>query len=276
MIEAFSPGSVTLFFEIKDDKKDPLKIGSRGVGICLSRGVRTKIQRSSKIEVYINGSREIQTIQEEISRSFGFTGRIESTVELPISQGFGMSGAAALSTSLAIAAFLGKTSLEAAHTAHIIEIKRKSGLGDVATQYEGGITLRRKEGIHPYGVLDRIIHPPLPLYLVIFEEKGIETKSILADPEKRRKIKKEGHRAMKKFLKAPSLENAIRIAREFAISTSLLSEEAKNFLELCANSTVAMIGNSAIIFGECKSSILEDYRVFKVGVGPRAHIVSFA
>ena len=50
MIEAFSPGSVTLFFEIKDDKKDPLKIGSRGVGICLSRGVRTKIQRSSKIE----------------------------------------------------------------------------------------------------------------------------------------------------------------------------------------------------------------------------------
>lgn len=43
MIEAFSPGSITLFFEIRDEKKNPLRRGSRGVGVCISKGMVTKV-----------------------------------------------------------------------------------------------------------------------------------------------------------------------------------------------------------------------------------------
>ncbi len=276
MIEAFSPGSVTLFFEIVDDHRDLLRRGSRGVGICLSRGVTTRIIPGTELEIYINGERAQNTIQEEVAKEYGFTGRIESRVELPVSQGFGMSGAAALSTAYAIAAYMGETSLSAAHIAHVTEVRRRSGLGDVATQYEGGITVRKTAGIQPYGVVDRILVAPQELYLVIFDEKGVKTKSVLTDPDKRKLIKREGRRAMELFLRNPALENAIKLARIFSFNTGLLGEEARNFLEMCENAAVAMLGNSAVVFGNCRRDILEDYRVFRVETGPRAHVVSFS
>jgi len=272
MSSAFSPGSVTLFFEIRDEAKDPLRKGSRGIGVCLSLGVITTVKKGERLKIIINGEEKRDTIQEDIAKIYGFTGTIKSEVQLPISQGFGMSGAAALSTSLALGKFYGRTYLQSLHIAHRMEIRRKSGLGDIASQYEGGFTLRMKEGIQPYGVVDRLFMPNLPIFLVILDEK-IDTKDVLLDENMRKKIKREGRRAMEKFLRDPTLKNAIKIGREFAQRTSLLSEEGKNFLEECENATMAMIGNSAIIFGECKEDILEGYRVYSVEIGDRARIL---
>lgn len=272
MIRAFSPGSVTLFFEIRDEYRDPLRRGSRGVGICLSLGVITTVEEGENLEVYINGKREFGTIQEDIARVYGFRGRIESEVQLPISQGFGMSGAAALSASLALGKWKSATYLQSLHIAHKIEIERKSGLGDIASQYEGGFTIRIKEGIQPYGIVDRIFISQIPITLVILDEK-VETKSVLQDSDMRKKIKKEGARAMERFLNAPTLENAIKIAREFSLRTSLIGEEGKNFLEECPNAAIAMIGNSAIVFGGCREKIIEDYKVYRVEIGERARIM---
>ncbi len=271
MREAFSPGSITLFFEIRDESKDPLRRGSRGVGICVSKGVRTKIIEGDELEVYINGKKVRESIQEEVARSYGFHGRIESKVELPVSQGFGMSGAAALSTSIALASLFEKTYLHAAHIAHMVEVRRKTGLGDVATQYEGGITVRIREGIQPWGIVDRLFAPISKLKLLILKDRGIATQDILEDAERREVIKKAGKRAMDRFLEMPTLEHAIKLAREFAMVTGLISEEAKNILEDCENAAVAMIGNSIVIFDDCKASWLDDYETYEVTLGPRAH-----
>ena len=272
MIRAFSPGSVTLFFEIRDEHEDPLKKGSRGVGVCLSRGVITTLEEGDDLQIFINGKRREGTIQEDVAEFYGFKGTIRSEVQLPISQGFGMSGAAALSTSLALGNLFGYTYLKSLHIAHGIELERKSGLGDIASQYVGGFTLRIREGIQPYGIVDRLFVPKIPIILVILDEE-VETKEILQDKEMRKKIKREGARAMDKFLASPTLENAIRIAREFSFKTSLMSEEARNFLEECENSVMAMIGNSAIVFGKCKNEILNDYKIIKVEIGDRAKIL---
>jgi pantoate kinase len=270
MSKAFSPGSVTLFFEIRDEKKDILKIGSRGVGVCLSMGAITEVRRGDSLQVYVNGETLENSIQRDIAEIYGFKGKITTSLQLPVSQGFGMSAAAALSTSLAIAKIMGKTYLEAARIAHGVEVQRRSGLGDVASQYEGGFTVRIREGIQPYGIVDRLFYTDIPTYLLILKE-GIETNSVLQDEKMRRIIKKEGHRAMQRFLKMPNLENAIRIAREFSLRTSLISEEGRNILDECSNATMAMIGNSVVIFGDCK--ILEDYKAYKVNLGDRAKIM---
>ena len=272
MIRAFSPGSITLFFEIKDENKDPLKIGSRGIGVCVSLGAITSVQGGNELRVYVNGKNMKNSIQEDIAKAYGFKGTINTELQLPVSQGFGMSAAAALSTGLAIVKLKNKTYLQGAQIAHRVEVKRKSGLGDVASQYEGGFTLRLKEGIHPYGIVDRLFFPPIPITLVTLKE-GIETKEVLKDENMKKKIKKEGHRAMEKFLNMPTLENAVKIARDFAFKTSIISEEAKEFLNACENAAIAMIGNSAIVFGECKDGIIESYRAYKVSLGDRAKLL---
>lgn len=78
---------------------------------------------------------------------------------------------------------------------------------------------------------------------------------------------------MEKFLNMPTFENAIRIARDFALKTSLISDEGKEFLKACNNAAIAMIGNSAIVFGECKEEIVEDYKVYRVCLGDRAKLL---
>ncbi len=271
MSKAFSPGSVTLFFEIMDNA-NKLKAGSRGVGVCVSLGAVTSVEQGEELRIYVNGIERKDSIQEDVAKLYEFKGTIKTNLQLPVSQGFGMSAAAALSTSLAIGKIMGGTYLKAAQIAHVVEVERKSGLGDVASQYEGGFTLRIREGIEPYGSVDRLFYPSIPLTLVVFDEK-IETKSILQDEKMRHMIKKEGHRAMDRFLQNPNIENAIKIAREFSIRTSMISEEGKNLLSNCPNAAIPMIGNSAIVFGNCKEEILEDYRKYHVTISDRARLL---
>ncbi len=270
-MKAFSPGSVTLFFEIKDEHRIPERRGSRGVGICVSRGVVTEVYPAEGLEVQINGRVAKDSIQELVAKSMGFSGRIESIVELPVSHGFGMSAAAALSTALAIAGHQGKTYLEGARIAHLAEIQMHSGLGDVASQYEGGATLRLREGIQPYGIVDRL--PVNEKILLVIFEGEMRTSKVLEDREWKKKIKKEGHRAMEKFLKEPTLSNAVKIGRDFSFRTKLVSEEVKNFIEECKNAAPCLIGNAAIVVGHCKESILEEYHVIPVEIGSRASLL---
>ncbi len=271
-MKAFSPGSVTLFFEIRDDSKDPLKRGSRGVGVCLSKGVITEIEKGDKLEVIINGEKKSDSIQEAVARELGFKGVIKSHVQLPISQGFGMSGAAALSTALAIGGLKGYTYMQSVQVAHKVEILRKSGLGDIASQYEGGFTVRIKEGIHPFGIVDRLLVASMPINLIVLKEE-IETRQVLSDERMRERIKKEGARAMERFLNAPTLKNAIKIARDFSLRTGLVSDEGMDIMAQCGNAAIAMIGNSAIIFGDSCNKVIEDYEKYSVKIGERATLL---
>ncbi len=264
---AYSPGSVTLFFEIVREESVN-KTGSRGVGVCVNPGTITEVNTEGE-GIFLNGDRIEGEIQGWIAERYGFRGEIRSTAALPISQGFGMSGAIALSTSLALAAMRGKTYLEAAEIAHGAEVAHGTGLGDVASEYEGGFTFRRSAGIQPWGVVDRI-HYQGRITLAVFGER-IETEKIIGSDEWTLKIKKLGGEAMRKFSASPSFKNALKVARKFSFSLGLMGEELEDFLRKCPMATQALLGNSAIIFGECE--VPEGIRTYEVTLGARASIL---
>jgi len=265
---AYSPGSVTLFFQVVDSKIPHLR-GSMGVGVCISPGALTELE-DGKDAVLLNGREIDGNIQRYIAERYGYHGTVKTTVSLPISQGFGMSGAIALSTSLAMATKYKKTYYHAVKIAHEAELFAGSGLGDVASEYEGGFTFRRKEGVQPYGHVDRL-HYRGKIKVAVFGDK-IETKSVLENKMLRMKIEEAGAWALEKFKDEPTFNNALKLAREFSFSLGLMSAELEKFLRSCPNATMAMLGNSAIIFGDCK--VPDTAKVYEVTLGERATVLA--
>ena len=264
---AYSPGSVTLFFQVVDSEVPYLK-GSKGVSVCIAPGALTELDDNGSA-VFVNGKEVSGEIQKYIAQKYGFKGTIKTTTYLPISQGFGISGAIALSTSLAMAAKYKKTYYYAVKIAHEAELFAGSGLGDVASEYEGGFTYRRKAGVQPYGHVDRV-HYSGKISVAVFGEK-IETKSVLENEELKRRIKEAGAIVIKKFDAAPTFSNALKLARDFSFSLGLMSAELEKFLGSCPNATMAMLGNSAIIFGDC--NVPSGAKVYDVTLSGRASIL---
>jgi pantoate kinase len=147
---AFCPGHITAFFEVVEDE-DVLRKGSRGAGLCLSKGIMTSVEVSDserqEISVYIDRVLLDDTVTELAVRKWMGDRKlsvvIDSKNELPVSQGFGMSGAGALSTivALADATRSDQSSEELVRIAHIAEVESLTGLGDVYPQSMGPVPL---------------------------------------------------------------------------------------------------------------------------------------
>jgi pantoate kinase len=104
----------------------------------------------------------------------GAAGRVdvELTHDLPIGQGLGTSAAGALATGLAVSAVLGRPRRRAIETAHLAELFGGGGLGGVAAILGGGLEVRERPGIPPFGRVRRrpfpapvilsVVGPPVP------------------------------------------------------------------------------------------------------------------
>ncbi|MFQ5552905.1 MAG: pantoate kinase, partial [Thermoplasmata archaeon] len=161
---AFCPGHLTAFFQMCPHE-DPMRAGSRGAGLCLTRGVRTRVRTSdaakTKVTVRLNGRAEPAETTERAVGLFleePLEVRVASEVQLPVGQGFGMSGAGALSTLLALNEALGEPRGrdEVIGFAHRAEVEAQTGLGDVYPQALGGLDIREKPGAPPHGLVHRI------------------------------------------------------------------------------------------------------------------------
>ncbi|MCI4368610.1 MAG: hypothetical protein L3K09_03500 [Thermoplasmata archaeon] len=107
-------------------------------------------------------------ISEEVARRL-LRGRnasieVELRHELPVGQGFGMSAAGATATALAVARLLGVERGIAVGTAHLADLYGRGGLGGVASILGGGLELRRRPGVPPWGSVE---HRPFPLPIVV-------------------------------------------------------------------------------------------------------------
>ncbi len=267
---AFSPSHITGFFEIIDEQSGLLLKGSRGAGICLSKGVKTyvKIKESSnpELKVSLNGKAlkstqltrfVIDFFLPKNDRNYSFF--VDYDVQVPIGSGFGSSGACALSLSLALneALGMGLSKVEAASIAHKAEIKCKTGLGTVIAETYGGFEARVKAGAPGIGEIMQI--PISNDYSVACLSLGpISTKAMLSDEILLNRVNEAGKGLVDRFIAEPSPENFMILSREFSDSLSIYTNRVKKVLneldDYGFKSSMAMIGETIFSFTKAKEA----------------------
>lgn len=257
---AFCPGHITAFFEICEDE-NILRKGSRGAGICLSKGAVSHVEveeaETLEISVTVDGRSERNSVTELALRKMLPDRKLRVIVvsenHLPVSQGFGMSGAGALSAVLALASILDSPMAEEelVQTAHAAEVESMTGLGDVYPQFHGGLVVREQPGAPPYG---RIRSLKVEESLVLCVLGGaVRTKTILQEKELVKRIVDVGRRCVDSFLSHPTLDRLLSLGKEFAVETGLASERILKAIEDCeefGHAGMSMLGNSIFAIGE--------------------------
>lgn len=278
---AFCPAHITGFFQICEHE-DLLRMGSRGAGICISKGATSavELEDGQGIQVIIDGEEDRAPVTtgalEHLLMKKDFHARVETELELPMAQGFGMSAAGALSAALATAELLDIPRHKAFQAAHLSEIVNKGGLGDVSALSAGGVTFRAKEGLPPWGEVRRV--PGEVELIICILDSGILTSEILSDRDKVERINRVGGRCAQEMGTDLSVQNLFRLSREFAFQTGLMGprvERCIRELEGTGAASMVMIGNSVFSIGdlEAQEDILQRfgtaYRVSTDLEGPK-------
>jgi pantoate kinase len=250
---AYTPSNITGFFEVVEDK-DPLRMGSRGCGLALEKGVNTEVSFADEFIVEMNGVREeAPTTASVLRRLAKKPVLVQSNFDVPIGCGFGASGAGALSTAIALDEMfvLVMSARELVTVAHLAEVENRTGLGSVMSMYHGGLVVRKEPGI--FGLEDVIKIPCKDIEISWVSIGKISTKSVLEDKKIKKKINAAGRKAMKDFLRDPTFENFMQVSRRFAYETELMSGKVKDAIEAVEAqggfASMAMLGDTVFSFG---------------------------
>jgi len=270
--KAFSPAGVSSFFEICDrtaDGKmiaDPERIGARGGGFALNKGVSTEVivaeAEEKRVQVFINGEfcpeaettkSVVEMLTAKVSENYAVT--VKHRVEVPIGAGFGSSAAGALGAALALSKVLALnlTYNQLGRVAHVAEVRCRTGLGTVGPLLFGGCGLTLEPGAPGYARLDRI--PVSPDHRIIAGTfKPYPTKEMLASQEKREIINEWGQKTLQKILADPSLENFMGACKQFAVGTGFATERVQKLIEL--SEKAGAIGAAQNMLGEAVHALV--------------------
>ena len=252
-VTAFCPGHITGFFAPKRHS-DPLKSGSLGAGICVSRGAVTTLtveegNRSIKAEADGKAAPVTETALNLLLGNKDLKIESKTELQLPCGAGFGTSAAGTISAAAALCEILSLNMEEAVKAAHVAEIRHNTGLGDVAAISRCGVTYRVKEGVKPYGIVRRIDSSPVITACVF--KNPLSTADILTNKEKSTAISKAGEKCIGEMKSNPTLDNLFRLSRRFTEESGLASKEVRDALDLLENKQASMImlGNSVFALG---------------------------
>lgn len=269
---AFSPAGISSFFEICDRThdgvpiKDPERIGARGGGFVIDKGVLTEVSaaeaEANDVQVFINDklAPEAETtkvvVEMLLAKAEGnYEIKVIHKVEVPIGAGFGSSAAGALGTALALSKVLGLnlTYNQLGRIAHTAEVRCRTGLGTVGPIILGGCIITIEPGAPGYASIDRI--PISPNHRIVTGTyRPFLTKEMLSSLEKRKTINECGRRTLEKILVDPSLENFMRTCKEFAIETGLVTSRVQKLIELAEKS--GAIGATQNMVGEAVHALV--------------------
>jgi len=268
---AFVPGHVTAFFSAYP-ADDPAAAGSCGAGVTLIDGVETTVvphdrpagaepsgtessgmPRGSTPSILLDGeSVGIDVVSDVLSALdvSSATDEVRLASDLPLGAGFGVSGAAALGTALAAnAAFdLGYSTNELVRIAHVAEVERGTGLGDVVAQARGGIPIRTRPGAPGHGELDGIPAAPRVEYVTFGE---LSTEAVLAGETDT--LSAAGERALTRLRRDTRPATLLAAARTFAVEADLLVPAVAEAIDAVAaadgSAAMAMLGRTVFAFG---------------------------
>ena len=262
--KAFAPANISCIFRLYEAKSSEKK-GSLGVGFTLDKGVVVTVRKSksNKTIVKVDGvAKRFSTIISVIDRLTNEKINVDIKADVPFGCGFGMSGASALATAYAVNKLLGlrKSKKELALIAHVSEVENSTGRGDVGGQFNGGFMIKTKRE-SPLEV-EKLKIRQKELYYNVFGE--IDTKKVINNISKKKRINKAGDRAMKKIknLKKIDFKKLIEISKEFSEESGLLSSKKvintiKEVERKGGKASMIMLGESVfsnIPFKGCKKA----------------------
>jgi pantoate kinase len=278
---AFAPSHITGIFRIFDHPADSLKIGSKGAGVSLKRGITTIVKAEKswknslkvKINSSISNSAEVskQVVEVFLSKfkeqMTNYNLFVEHQVEMPIGAGFGTSGAAALSLAIALNETfeIGMSKTEAAQIAHIAEVECKTGLGTVIAETFGGIEIRTKPGAPGIGEI-RHIPAKKDMIVACLSFGPLSTKKFLTDEAVRKRINEFGGKLVDMLIEEPNVTNFMKLSRQFAENVRLITDKLRAVLKLADEAgfvcSMPMFGESIFTITE-KDTLPELLKIFE-------------
>jgi pantoate kinase len=270
--KAFSPAGISSFFEICERKpngkpiSDLEKVGARGGGFGLQKGVLTKVRaveaEKNKISIFINGNLEpkaktTKTVAniflEKVEKKYEID--IKHEVKVPIGAGFGTSAGGALTTGLALSKILdlNLTYNQIGNIAHKAEIVCKTGLGTVGPLMLGGCILTVEPGAPGISIIDRI--PLNDEYAIVCGViKSISTKSILNSEKRKQAVNLWGKKTLEQILLNPSPENFMNSSLRFAEKTGFMTPITKKLAKIAKKEDA--IGAAQNMVGEAVHALV--------------------
>lgn len=253
-VTAFCPGHITgLFFPCPH--AEPLESGSRGAGMCVSLGARSTVSLTDATEgvrISINGRTGTASVtraalMQLLPPEHGAS--VDMTLDLPQGSGFAMSAAGTLSAVVALAELLDLPKQHAFEAAHLAELTHHSGLGDVAAMIGGGIVVRTREGIPPQGQTFRLADE---LDIVAGVVGPRMSTALVLEGERMRRLSKTGEECQRRLLAQPTVDNFLRLCREFAERSGLITSPVRKALDALDGlgpCSMIMLGNSVFATG---------------------------
>src|SRR3990172_1733516 len=247
--EAVCPAGISSFFEICNTDAngrafvDPERIGARGGGFAIERGVRAqvKVKKSTNthINVVINGrlAPEAQTTKWALERllekaRIAMNVEVSFKVSVPMGAGYGTSaaGTAASCLALADAADLDVTFNELGKITHVAEGINRTGLGTASAMFVGGFVLVTEPGAPGIGSVDRLIFPTD--HAIICAYLGpMQTREVLSQTDLAHRINPLAQRAMQEIRKKPNLATFLAESRKFSQEIGFQSPEITSLIE---------------------------------------------
>ena len=223
-----------------------------GVGFTVDKGVVVSVDKNNKNGYFLNGKRikAIPTVESVINRLASDKLKIKIKPELPFGCGFGLSGAAALATAYAVNKELNlrKSDKKLAIIAHIAEVENRTGLGDIAGEFNGGFLIKYRKGfplrVKRLGITGNV-------YYKIFS--GLDTKKVITDENRKIRINNAADRALKEIKRLKkmdiTLKNIIIISKTFAVNSGLLKDKKvikaiEEIEQNKGNASMIMLGNA--------------------------------
>jgi pantoate kinase len=264
---AFCPAGVSSFFEICDQTPagqpvtDLEKVGSRGGGFVIKKGVETGVEvtqsEQNSISVFINGKLTPEahtslTVAKAllVRKLERYRVTIYHDVEIPIGAGFGSSAGGALGTALALseALDLKLTFNQLGKIAHVAEVQCKTGLGTVGPIMLGGCILTMEPGAPGVGIIDRLPLSPDHVLVAGTFEPIPTNKFLLSSPERRKKVSRCGRSTLNAILEEPSIENFLAQCLKFSEETGLITKRARQLVKVAEKA--GAIGAAQNMIGE--------------------------
>jgi pantoate kinase len=261
--KAYSPSHITGFYsEVKDQLV--LNHGSLGVGISISKGVKSTVElynnEKNNFVIHINGiiskdaivSRFV--INEFLKRADkNYFIKVNHDVDVPIGYGIGTSGSAALSLSYALnnALSLGLSDTESAQIAHKAEIECNTGLGTVLSEFYGGLCVRIKGGAPGTGKTKviKLNNRKVGIFCFspIFTRYFIESIRAISNDECKK--------MMMKILKTKSIVDFFELSYKFSQSLGFINRTCNDLMDLLKQNGFQ---SSAALFGQTVFTIVKE------------------